>query len=340
MPGCWLGSGEVMEPRDVVVVGGSAGSLEPLYRLAAALPADLPGSVAVTIHIGGQARSRLPQLLQRRGPLPAAHARTGEPLQPGRIYVAPPDYHLLMPAGMVELSNGPRMNHTRPAVDAMFASAARWFGDRVVAVVLSGGLDDGAVGAALVEQAGGLVVVEDPKEAAQPSMPQAALLAAPSAVAVPGARLGEVVCGMLGERGLMSWPRPTPREGEVSMEESSDLQFLAPEETGLTRLACPDCGGALAEAVLPHITYYRCHVGHQFGPQSLAAAQAEAAEGKLWAAVAALEETAALARHLASHADTDQDLANQRNSTVKWATDLADTVRTQMRTTPETSAPD
>jgi len=273
--------------------------------------------------------------------MPAAHARTGEPLQPGRVYVAPPDYHLLMPAGMVELSNGPRMNHTRPAVDAMFASAARWFGDRVVAVVLSGGLEDGAVGAALVEQAGGLVVVEDPKEAAQPSMPQAALLAAPSAVAAPGARLGEVVCGMLGERGLMIWPRPTPRgAAEVSMEESSDLQFLAPEETGLTRLACPDCGGALAEAVLPHITYYRCHVGHQFGPQSLAAAQAEAAEGKLWAAVAALEETAALARHLASHADTDQDLANQRNGTVKWATDLADTVRTRMRTTPETSAPD
>jgi len=330
-----------MEPRDVVVVDGSAGSLEPLSQLAAALPADTPGSIAVTIHIGEQARSRLPQILQRQGPLPAAHARTGERLQPGRIYVAPPGYHLLMPAGVVELSNGPRMNHTRPAVDAMFASAARWFGDRVVAVVLSGRLDDGAVGAALVEQAGGLVIVEDPKEAAQPSMPQAALAAAPSAVAVPSARLGEVVCGMLGERGLTSWPRPKPPEAtEVSTEEVSDLQFLSPEETGLTRLACPECGGALAEAALPHITYYRCHVGHQFGPQSLAAAQAEAAEAKLWAAVAALEETAALARHLASHADTDQDLADQRNGTVKWATDLADTVRTQMRATPEAGAPD
>jgi two-component system chemotaxis response regulator CheB len=330
-----------MEPRDVVVVGGSAGSLEPLRRLAAALPADIPGSIAVTIHIGEQARSRLPEILQRWGPLPAAHARTGERLQPGRIYVAPPGYHLLMPAGAVELSNGPRMNHTRPAVDAMFASAARWYGDRVVAVVLSGGLDDGAVGAALVEQAGGLVVVEDPKEAAQPSMPQAALAAATSAVAVAGARLGDVVCGMLGERGLMSWPRPNPREAaEVSMEEVSDLQFLSPGETGLTRLACPECGGALAEAALPHITYYRCHVGHQFGPQSLAAAQVEAAEAKLWTAVAALEETAALARHLTSHADMDQNLTNQRNGTVKWATDLADTVRTQMRTTTEADAPD
>lgn len=323
----------------MVVVGGSAGSLEPLGRLAAALPAGLPGSVAVTIHIGEQARSRLPQILDRRGPLPAAHARTGEPLEPGRIYVAPPGCHLLMPAGVVELSNGPRMNRVRPAIDAMFASAARWFGDRVVAVVLSGALDDGAVGAALVEQAGGLVVVQDPKEAAQPWMPQAALAAAPAAVAVPEARLGEVVSGMLGERGLTDWPRPGPREAEeVTMEEGSDLQFLSPGETGLTRLACPECGGALAEAVLPHITYYRCHVGHQFGPQSLAAAQAEAAEGKLWAAVAALEETAALARHLAAHADAEDDLADQRKGTVKWATELAETVRTRMRTAPETDA--
>jgi two-component system chemotaxis response regulator CheB len=330
-----------MEPRDVVVVGGSAGSLEPLNQLAATLPADLPGFVAVTIHIGEQARSRLPQLLERQGPLPAAHARTGERLRPGRIYVAPPGYHLLMPAGVAELSNGPRMNHTRPAVDAMFASAARWFGDRVVAVVLSGRLDDGAVGAALVERAGGLVVVEDPKDAAQPSMPQAALEAAPTAVAVPGLRLGEVVGGMLGERGLVSWPRPGPREAEeVTMEESSDLQFLSPGETGLTRLACPECGGALAEAALPHITYYRCHVGHQFGPQSLSAAQVEAAEAKLWTAVAALEETAALARHLAAaHPDSGNDLASQRNSTVRWATDLAETVRTQLRTTPEADAP-
>src|SRR5262249_45822471 len=149
------------------------------------LPGDLPGSVVITIHIGEQARSRLPQILGRRGPLPAEHARTGEPLQSGRIYVAPPGCHLLMPAGVIELRNGPRMNGVRPSIDAMFASAARWFGDRVVAVVLSGVLDDGAIGAGLVEQAGGLVVVQDPKEAAQPSMPQAALTAAPTAVAVP-----------------------------------------------------------------------------------------------------------------------------------------------------------
>jgi two-component system, chemotaxis family, protein-glutamate methylesterase/glutaminase len=236
--------------------------------------------------------------------LPAAHARTGEPLRPGRVYVAPPGCHLLMPAGVVELSNGPRMNGSRPAVDAMFASAARWFGDRVVAVVLSGLLDDGAAGAALVEQAGGLVVVQNPEEAAQPSMPHAAQAAAPTAIPLQGAGLGQAVSGMLGEGGLVNWPHTEPREAaQVSTGKGSDPQFLAHGETGLTRLACPDRDGALAEAVLSHITCCRCHVGHQVGPKSLAAAQAETAEAKLWAAVAALEETAALARHLTAHAD-------------------------------------
>jgi two-component system, chemotaxis family, protein-glutamate methylesterase/glutaminase len=334
VPGLWPGSGEHVEPRDVVVIGGSAGSLGPLRELVAALPADLPGSVLVTMHMGEHARSRLPWLLSRSGPLPAAHAQTGERLQPARIYVAPPGCHLLLPEGVIELSNGPKVNHTRPAADVMFASAARWFGDRVVAVVLSGLLDDGAVGAALVAQAGGLVVAQEPGEAAQPSMPQAALAAAPGALAVPGSRLAEVVGAMLGTSGLVTWPRPERREAEaaeVRMEESSDLQFLSPGETRLTRLACPECGGALAETVLPQISYYRCHVGHQFGPQSLAAAQAESAEAKLWTAVATLEETAALARHLATHTDPGEDAAGQQARTADWATKLAESLRTQLQ---------
>lgn len=325
-----------MEPRDVVVVGGSAGGLVPMQQLVAALPADLPGSVAVTMHVSEQARSRLPQILSRSGPLPAVHAVTGEPLRRSRIYVAPPGRHLLMPGGVVELSNGPRMNRTRPALDAMFGSAARWSGDRVVAVVLSGGLDDGAIGAALVAQAGGLVVVQDPDEAEHPSMPRSALAAAPGAIAVPTAKLGEVVTGMLGEAGLVSWPHLEREEApEVSMEESSDLQFLAPDETRLTRLACPECGGALAEGVLPQITYYRCHVGHQFSPQALAAAQAESAEAKLWTAVAALEETAALARHLTGHARVPDEAVDRQHRTADWAADLAESLRERFEEAPD-----
>lgn len=119
------------------------------------------------------------------------------------------------------------------------------------------------------------------------------------------------------------------------MEEGSDLQFLSAGETRLTRLSCPECGGALAEVVLPQISYYRCHVGHQFGPQSLAAAQTESAEAKLWSAVAMLEETAALARHLATHADLDEDAVDQQAKTADWAARLAESLRAQFREGPE-----
>ena len=324
-----------MEPRDVVVVGGSAGSLGPLRQLAAGLPAGLPASVLVTQHVAEGARSELPWLLSRAGPLPAAHAEQGQRVERGRVYVAPPGRHLLLPGGVVELSGGPKINHTRPAVDAMLASAARWFGDRVVAVVLSGLRDDGAVGAALVAHAGGLVVAQDPAEADYPSMPSAALAAAPGALAAPGGELGGVVTGMLGGGDRAAGPRPgQPTAPEVTMDDTSDLQFLSPPETRLTRLACPDCGGTLAEITLPQITYYRCHVGHQFGPQSLAAAQADTAEQKLWAAVAALEETAALARHLSAHtAPSGDDTTSHQASTATWATTLAESLRGHLQHT-------
>jgi two-component system chemotaxis response regulator CheB len=246
--------------------------------------------------------------LARAGTLPVAHATAGERLRPGRIYVAPSGCHLLMPGGFAELSNGPRVSYSRPAADVMFASAARWFGARVVAVVLSGSMTDGALGATLVARAGGAVVVQEPGEAVHPSMPRSALAAAPGAIAVPGRKLGEMVSGMLDDPRKVASPCPQPQQAVgACMEEGSDPQVLSPGETRLARLACPECGGALTEAVLPWTVSYRCQAGHLFGPQSLAAGPAESPEARLWRAVAALERTAALARLLAGHTDAGED---------------------------------
>jgi two-component system chemotaxis response regulator CheB len=320
----------------VVVVGGSAGSLKPLQELAAALPADLPGPVLVTIHVGEGRRTGFPSILARAGTLPVAHATAGERLRPGRIYVAPPGHHLLVPGGVAELSNGPRVNYSRPAADVMFASAARWFGARVMAVVLSGLMDDGARGATLVARAGGAVVVQEPGEAEHPSMPRSALVAAPGAIAVPGKKLGETVSEMLGEPGTVAAPYRGPRRAAgTCLEEASDLQFLSPGEARQPRPACPECGGALIEGVLPWKVYYRCHRGHQFGPQSLAAGPAESPEARLWRAVAALERTAALARLRARHTDAGEDDAGRERQTGDRVTRLAESVRPEMWQTPE-----
>ena len=295
-----------MAHSGVVVVGGSAGSHPALLSLVAGLPADLSAAVLVVIHVGAQASSRLPRMLSRGGRLPAAHATDGAPLRVGEIMVAPPGFHLTVEEKSVRLDSGPRVNRVRPAVDVLFDSAARTHGAQATAVVLSGTMDDGAVGAALVSVAGGQVLVEDPDQAPHGSMPRAALSAAPGAVAFPAAELAAAVVRALdrpvAEPGLEA---VGDQHGRAAMTQSSDPGFLAEDETRLTRLACPDCGGVLAEISLPSISYFRCHVGHQFGLKTLAAAQAEASETKLWSAVAAMEEQAVVLRHLAEHEPGD-----------------------------------
>ncbi len=157
----------------LVVIGASAGGVEAVSAVAAGLPADLAAAVAVVLHLRAGAESRLHEILARAGPRPAAPATDGEPLRAGRVYVAPPDRHLLVRGRRCVVAWGPRENLVRPSVDVLFRSAALDYGPRVVAVVLSGARDDGVAGAAAVDDAGGTVVVQDPLEALFPGMPSA-----------------------------------------------------------------------------------------------------------------------------------------------------------------------
>jgi two-component system chemotaxis response regulator CheB len=161
------------------------------------------------LHIGSRSSSRLPQILTRAGRLLAEHGVDEQPLLPGRILVAPPDRHLMVVNGRIRLSAGPAIHRQRPAVDAMFASAARWASTGVVAVVLSGTLDDGAVGAATVAREGGRVLVQDPEEAAFASMPRAARRAVPNALTLPARALGPTATEL-----LCTSPRPPPNDRE------------------------------------------------------------------------------------------------------------------------------
>ena len=311
----------------VLAVGGSAGSVRPLVEIVRDLPQDLPAAVLVTIHIGDQ--TRLPQILSRSGPLQASQARDSEILERGRIYVAPPGRHLITRNGLALSRPGPRVNRHRPAVDVMFASAAEWVAHRAVAVVLSGVLDDGAVGAALIDQVGGQVLVQDPNEAEFPGMPRAALAAARGARAVPVRQLARQIRGSLNAaQAHSSGAVASGAEWgtDMDMVESADPGFLLENESKLTRLSCPDCGGGMAQVDLPQISYFRCHVGHQYGPQALAAAQVEASEKKLWSAVAALEEQAAVLRYLQLSAPRqDETIEEDRSSTAqdRYAEEIA-----------------
>jgi two-component system chemotaxis response regulator CheB len=164
-----------MPVHDIVVLGASAGGVEALGQLVSHLPADLPAALLVVLHTPPTRESRLPAILDRAGPLAAAHARDGERIRAGQIYVAPPNYHLTVEHESLRLVQGPTENGFRPAADPLFRTAARAYGARVVGVVLSGALDDGAAGLRAIKQHGGVAVAQDPDEAVVTSMPRSAI---------------------------------------------------------------------------------------------------------------------------------------------------------------------
>jgi two-component system chemotaxis response regulator CheB len=162
--------------RDVVLIGASAGGVEALMTLLAALPVDLEAAIALTLHRSPSVPSMLEQVLARASRLPVIEPTDGQAFERGSVYVAPPDRHLVLHGGAVSLQRGPKQHHTRPAIDPMFTSGANLYGERVIGVLLTGELSDGVLGLIDIKGRGGLSLVQDPAEAPSPSMPRNALV--------------------------------------------------------------------------------------------------------------------------------------------------------------------
>lgn len=162
-----------MSEFPIVAIGAGSGGLDPVRTITEALPHECDAAIAVVFHTGAQP-SALPEILSWHGRLPVVFGRSGAPLQPGCLYVAPPDHHMLVSRVGIHLDRGTKVHNTRPAVDPLFVSAAMAFGPRVVGVVLSGLGSDGAAGLRTIRNHGGLALIQDPVEAASPQMPAAA----------------------------------------------------------------------------------------------------------------------------------------------------------------------
>jgi two-component system chemotaxis response regulator CheB len=160
----------------IVLIAASSGGHDPLRNIIAALPILCTAAVFVVVHIGPYP-SDLPRILGSIGEHPAMFPEDGTLIEAGRIYVAPPDHHMLVEETVIRLTQGPKVHHTRPAADPLFISAAEANWQRVIGIVLSGSLCDGAAGLRAIAEHGGTAFVQDPEEAAVPYMPRAAMMA-------------------------------------------------------------------------------------------------------------------------------------------------------------------
>jgi len=290
-------------PKDIIVIGASAGGLEALRALAAGLPPDLAASVFVVLHTSAESPGLLPNIIERAGPLPAVSPQDAERIRPGHIYVAPPDHHLIIEPGVVRATRGPKENRFRPAIDPLFRSAAQVYGPRVVGVILTGYLDDGTAGLWAVKQLGGTAVVQDPADALVDSMPLSALRHVRVDYCLPLSEITPLLARLAGEEaegGAFEVPEETNIEVNIAKADHA-------LEAGVMKLgepsyfACPECHGVLLQLKEDDRVRFRCHTGHAYSLESLAAEIDESIEESLWSAIRAAEEKVLLMRHFAEH---------------------------------------
>ncbi len=304
-----------MNPVPLIVIGASEGGVSALRALAAAFPPDLPAAVLVVLHVGAH-NSTLAAILSHAGPLLALNPKNGEEIIPGRIYVAPPDHHMIVGDGLIRLTKGPRENFARPSIDPLFRSAAEAYGPSVIGVILTGGLNDGTAGLYEIKRRGGIVIVQDPNEAANPSMPLSALRHVAVDHCAPLAMLPRLIEQVVNDIS----PNHTPQTSSEGRENEMTAEYTQDRPVAIT---CPDCGGALRQSQVGSLKQFRCHIGHVYTAEVMVHGQFIAMEQSLEAALRSLNERAELCRQMADQADPDHASAAQWLLAVEEARDQA-----------------
>lgn len=295
-----------MKNRNIIVIGASAGGFEAIKQVVAGLPAGLNAAVFIVWHISPETLGILPDVLNKLSVLPAANALNWEDIKMGRIYVAPPDRHLMLEADHIRVTKGPKENRFRPAVDPLFRSAAYVFGAGVIGVVLSGALDDGTAGLWTISERGGITIVQDPREAAVSAMPFNALREVKVDYKLPAAEIGAML-GKLTAEPIKEFKyrnteenKKTEMELHIAMQDEQNSRGLF-ELGELSPFTCPECHGVLAAIKDGSRVRYRCHTGHAFSADSLLTSITEKTEETLWSAVKDMQEAAMLLNHIGDH---------------------------------------
>jgi two-component system, chemotaxis family, protein-glutamate methylesterase/glutaminase len=297
-----------MAEYDVVVVGASAGGVETLIKLIEKLPKAFPAPVLIVQHLSPHRPSTLPYILGRVSKLPVVAATNLQRIEPGRIYVAPPDRHLIIEDDHLKVIRGPKENFSRPSVDVLFRSAAVVFGPRVIGIILSGGLGDGASGLHAIKSAGGVAIIQDPNEALYPSMPLAAAQEVRIDSILPVTKIADELVkltnkpltNMKKKKSTKKQAKKNLAKKELKQSKLDEDQLDKEGQYGTPSVySCPDCKGVLWEIKDGDLIRFRCRTGHGYLPEVLSERQSDNIESSLWAAMTALEEKSSLSQRLA-----------------------------------------
>jgi two-component system, chemotaxis family, protein-glutamate methylesterase/glutaminase len=289
--------------RDIVVIGGSTGSTAVLKRVLADLPAAFPAALFVTTHMPARSTGLLGDILENASPLPVSRAVDRQPIEHGHVYVASPDRHLLLVDGVIRLGDGPQENMARPAVDPLFRSAALSFGPRVIGVVLTGLLNDGAAGLGTVKSCGGATVVQHPLDAEADGMPLAALEATAVDHVAPAGELGALLAQLVSE--TVEGAHDPSEELRLEVEIAAGARLGSDRLVRIAQpsaLTCPDCQGVLSEVRGARPLRYRCQIGHAYTAESLAA-QSDKVDEAIRVAMRVMEERVTLVERMAADAE-------------------------------------
>ncbi|KAA6438708.1 chemotaxis protein CheB [Dyadobacter flavalbus] len=295
-----------MEKQNIIVMGASTGGFEAFKKIVSDLPPDLDAAIFIVWHMAPTIRGVLPHVLSQVNSIPAAHAVDGEPIVMNRIYVAPPDHHMLLEPGHVRVTRGPKENRFRPAVDPLFRSAAYAYQSRVVGVILSGALDDGTSGLWNIKYRGGKAIAQDPNDSQVPSMPESAIRQVDVDYTVPLAEIGPLLTRLASE--------PAGVKKQVTMKEDektkAEIKIAADDDAfginilgygELSPFACPECHGVLTLLKDGNISRFRCHTGHAYSADVLLETITEKIEESLYSAIRGVDESIMLLNHLGDH---------------------------------------
>ena len=288
----------------IIIMGASAGGLDAIKTIIKNLPAGFSTPLFIVWHMSPDIYGILPQVLNRLNNIYAAHAYDNETIQPNRIYIAKPDHHLIIEDGRMRVTRGPKENRFRPAIDPLFRSAAYAHGSRVIAVILSGALDDGTAGMFTVKRYGGIAIVQDPDDAAVPSMPKNAMKEVQVDYCVPASE----IAALLAE---LSHQKPNENvEGMKDEQIKKEIEIAAGDNAlkkgifnhgELTPYTCPECHGVLSQLKEGSLVRYRCHTGHAYSADALMASISEDIEDNLYKAIRSMDESIMLLNHVGDH---------------------------------------